>query len=132
MMKEMPSKKSQILSRAAEPEKSGFGDLRVLGFESRRAAEMHSLIERQGGRVFVQEYGVENREFVAELKKRGARVSRVPVYRWGLPEDLSPLKTAILEVSDGHADVLLFTNATQIHHVLQVASEEGLEASFRE
>ena len=83
-------------------------------------------------KVFVQEYGIPNQDFIRGLKERGAHVSRVPVYRWALPEDLSPLRKAILEVSDGHADILLFTNATQIHHVLRVASEEGLEISFRE
>jgi uroporphyrinogen decarboxylase len=54
------------------------------------------------------------------------------VYRWALPADLGPLRSAIADVCDGHADILLFTNATQIHHVLQVAAEEGLESSFRE
>jgi len=83
-------------------------------------------------KVFVQEYGIPNQDFIRGLKQRGAHVSRVPVYRWALPEDVSPLRKAILEVSDGRVDILLLTNATQIHHVLQVASEEGLEISFRE
>lgn len=83
-------------------------------------------------KVFVQEYGIENKELLSELKKRGAHLSRVPVYRWALPEDLSPLKRAIQEISDGKADILLFTNAAQVHHLLQVASEEGLESSLRE
>ena len=83
-------------------------------------------------KVFVQEYGIQNREFLQELKKRGAHVSRIPIYRWALPEDLSALRQAVRRVCDGQADVVLFTNATQIHHVLQVAAEEGLESSFRE
>lgn len=83
-------------------------------------------------KIFVQEYGEQNEEFVAELKKRGAHVIRVPVYRWTLPDDLGPLKNAIAEICDGKVDVLLFTNATQIEHVLRLAAEEGLEPSFRE
>lgn len=83
-------------------------------------------------KVFVQEYGIQNQEFIKQLKKRGAHVSRVPVYRWALPEDLSLLKKAIFDVCDGNTDILLFTNATQIYNVLEVAGEEGLETSFRE
>lgn len=98
--------------------------------------EVLSVLDKGGPikdrKVFVQEYGIQNREFLAELKKRGAHVARVPVYRWALPEDLSTLRRAILEICDGHADVLMFTNATQIHHLLQVAGEEGLESSLRE
>ncbi len=83
-------------------------------------------------KIFVQEYGIINEELIVELKARGARVIRVPVYRWALPDDISTLRKAVAEVSDGQADALLFTNATQLEHVLRVAAEEGLEASFRE
>ncbi len=83
-------------------------------------------------RVFVQEYGIPSKGLIDALKAAGARVSRVPVYRWALPDDLNSLRKAILAVCDGKADILLFTNATQIHHVLQIAAEDGLEASFRE
>lgn len=89
-------------------------------------------IDLKDKKVFVQEYGIPSRKLIEGLKARGAHVSRVPVYRWALPDDLDPLRKAILAVCDGKADILLFTNATQIHHVLQVAAEEGLEASFRE
>ncbi len=83
-------------------------------------------------KVFVQEYGIQNQEFIEELKKRGGHVSRVPVYRWALPEDLGPLRQAISDVTEGKADILLFTSATQAYHLLQVAAEDGLENSFRE
>ena len=41
----------------------------------------------KGLTVAVQEYGVPNTELLQELKKRGAQVLQVPVYRWALPED---------------------------------------------
>ncbi|MGC1720085.1 MAG: uroporphyrinogen-III synthase, partial [Isosphaeraceae bacterium] len=40
-----------------------------------------------GLRVAVQEYGKPNPELIEGLQRRGALVTRVPVYRWALPED---------------------------------------------
>src|SRR5262245_4645973 len=37
--------------------------------------------------VAVQEYGVPNNELLQEIKRRGAQVLQVPVYRWALPKD---------------------------------------------
>jgi uroporphyrinogen-III synthase len=54
-----------------------------------------------GLRVAVQEYGVANPELLAGLESRGARVTRVPVYQWALPEDLEPLRAAIRAVTAG-------------------------------
>ncbi|WP_255424362.1 uroporphyrinogen-III synthase [Acidipila sp. EB88] len=41
-------------------------------------------------RVAVQEYGATNPELIAALAERCASVTKVPVYQWGLPEDLAP------------------------------------------
>src|SRR5436309_6736806 len=45
-----------------------------------------------GRDVAVQEYGVPNRALLEALGARGARVLAVPVYRWALPEDTTPLR----------------------------------------
>jgi uroporphyrinogen-III synthase len=74
-----------------------------------------------GLRVAVQEYGVSNPELLEGLRARGARVTRVPVYRWALPEDLEPLRAACHAVARSEIDVVLFTSATQVVHLLQVA-----------
>jgi uroporphyrinogen-III synthase len=74
-----------------------------------------------GARVFVQEYGASNLQLLAALESRGARVTRVPVYQWALPEDLEPLRHAVRAVADASVDVALFTTATQVVHLLQVA-----------
>lgn len=79
-----------------------------------------------GKRVVVQEYGVGNPELLAGLRERGAVVTPVAVYRWALPTDLEPLREAIRRVAAGSADVALFTSATQIAHVLEVAETMGL------
>ena len=82
-------------------------------------------------RVAVQEYGVPNWELVRELERRGAQVTRVPVYRWALPDDPEPLRRAVRAIAAGDADVLMFTNAGQVANVLRVAAEEGIEEALR-
>ena len=86
----------------------------------------------EGSRVAVQEYGVPNEAFLQQLRERGAEVLRVPVYRWGLPEDIGPLRQALEAIVDGRARVALFTNAVQVEHAMQVASENGLNQSLLE
>ncbi len=82
-------------------------------------------------RVAVQEYGVSNRDLIAGLEARGAAVMRVPVYRWALPEDREPLRRALAAIASSQADVALFTSATQVSHVLQMAEAEGCAEQVR-
>src|SRR5262249_21155902 len=86
----------------------------------------------QGKTVAIQEYGAPNDELVKALVARGAKVVRVPVYRWTLPDDTEPLRRALHAVIGGQADVILFTNSNQIQQVLRFAQEEGLENEFRD
>jgi uroporphyrinogen-III synthase len=91
-----------------------------------------SELSLTGLRVAVQEYGVSNLDLLAALSERGARVVPVPVYQWALPEDLGPLRAACRAlVSDG-VDVVLFTTATQVVHLLKVAETMGLAAGVVE
>jgi uroporphyrinogen-III synthase len=89
-------------------------------------AVLDSNIQLQGKRIAVQEYGVTNQELISGLEARGAEVLRVPVYRWALPENIAPLQTAIREIVEAQADVVIFTSATQVENVFQVAQQEGL------
>ena len=75
----------------------------------------------RGLRVAVQEYGASNPDLLAALEQRGARVTRVPVYQWALPEDLGPLQSAVRTLAAGDVDVAMFTTGTQVAHLLQVA-----------
>ncbi len=90
-----------------------------------------AAIPLQGRRVAVQEYGRSNPELVAGLTARGASVMRVSVYRWALPEDCGPLRHAIKAIALREVDLVLFTTAVQVDHLLQVAAESGLEESLR-
>jgi uroporphyrinogen-III synthase len=95
------------------------------------AQSSDSALNLNGKRIAVQEYGVSNPEFLAELQKRGASVTRVPVYQWALPNDLAPLRSAIHALIDGNIDVVFFTTGVQATHLFQVAAEMNLEEKVR-
>lgn len=86
----------------------------------------------RGARIALQEYGVSNPELIAALADRGAAVTRVPVYRWALPEDVAPLESAIRGLAAGEIDAVLFTTGIQVAHLFQVAGEMNLETSMRQ
>jgi len=84
-----------------------------------------------GRRVVVQEYGAPSPELCAALTARGAVVEPLAVYRWELPEDCGPLRDAVRALAGGQFDLLLFTSAQQVRHVLLIAEELGLTAAVR-
>jgi uroporphyrinogen decarboxylase len=93
---------------------------------------LDSELPINGKRVAVQEYGLSNTALLSSLRGRGAIVTPVPVYRWALPEDLTPLRAAIRSIADQKTDISLFTSSQQVHHLIKVASDEGLEEQLRE
>src|SRR5213080_1624526 len=78
-------------------------------------------------RIAVQEYGRSNPELLDGFRARGAEVTAVRVYQWAMPEDTGPLRTAAERLAAGDFHVALFTTATQIHHLMQIAKQRGLE-----
>ena len=94
-------------------------------------SELDLRIDIRGCRIAVQEYGVTNDEFIAGLEARGAEVHRVPVYRWALPENTGPLRSAVRDIVSGRVDIVLFTNATQVDHLFKIAVEEGVDRKLR-
>jgi uroporphyrinogen-III synthase len=85
----------------------------------------------QGQRVVVQEYGKPVPELTDGLERRGAIVTRVPIYRWALPEDTAPLIATLLAIAERRIGAALFTAGQQVEHVLQVAAEIGIEHDLR-
>jgi uroporphyrinogen-III synthase len=96
--------------------------------------DLLALVDRElplsGKRVAVQEYGTSNDQLLAGLRERGTAVQAVPVYRWALPEDLGPLEQAIRDTVAMKFDLLLFTSAQQLNHVLEVAERMGLRDAW--
>ena len=93
------------------------------------------LMEREvplrGARVAVQEYGQPNPDLIRGLEAQGAVVSRVRIYRWALPENPAALEANLRAVAAGEVDVLLFTSAQQVVHVVQTAERLGLGEAVR-
>jgi uroporphyrinogen-III synthase len=88
-------------------------------------------LDLRGKQVAVQEYGVSNPELLEGLRERGAYVTAVPVYQWELPEDTAPLRTAVEEVIARRIDVALFTTSVQIHHLFQIAEQDGKKGALK-
>jgi uroporphyrinogen-III synthase len=89
-------------------------------------------LDLRGKQVAVQEYGVSNLELLEGLRERGAYVTAVPVYQWELPEDTAPLRAAVEEVIARRIDVALFTTSVQIHHLFQIAEQDGKKGALKE
>ena len=89
------------------------------------------LAKRPERKLALQEYGRPNAEFVAALQALGAEVETFALYRWELPEDTSPLRAAVHRLATREADLILFTSSIQLEHLLQIATEEGLDEPVR-
>lgn len=85
------------------------------GAESARSQPLAGL------RIAVQEYGEPASELHAALESLGATVLPVPVYRWDLPDDVSPVIAAFDTASRDGFDVSLFTTAQHIVHTVRIA-----------
>lgn len=84
-----------------------------------------------GRRVALQEYGVPATALVDELARRGLEVLTVPVYRWALPADPTPLGEAAARISRGDADVAVFTNSAQVEHLFRLGDPDALRRALR-
>ena len=81
-------------------------------------------------RVAVQEYGASNPELLSELTVRCTEVVKVPVYQWGLPEDLRPLRECVHGIVTGNVDVVLFMTAVQVIHLFEVAEQMSFRSEL--
>ncbi|MFN0195349.1 MAG: uroporphyrinogen-III synthase [Planctomycetaceae bacterium] len=98
--------------------------------------ELLIVVDRElavsGKTIALQEYGKPSTELHVAIRDRGAALLTVPVYRWDLPENVGPLQEAIRSALEGKFDVLLFTSAQQIAHVLLIANQMGIAAGWKE
>jgi uroporphyrinogen-III synthase len=90
---------------------------------------LRAIEGRPERRVAVQEYGKPATELIEALQKRGGDVTRVPVYQYGLPEDVAPLREAVMQLARKEVDVSLFTTSQQVVHLIEIARQMDLEAA---
>ena len=88
------------------------------------------VVQISGKELILQEYGKPNQRLEVELKERGAIVTTVAVYQWALPEDISLLQEAIRKICTREFDLIMFTSAQQLYHLLQVGADLGLSAEL--
>jgi uroporphyrinogen-III synthase len=85
-----------------------------------------------GQRIAVQLYGEPLPEFTDSLRKAGAKVIEVPVYRWSRTDDSTPLRRLVGQAVAGTIDAITFTSAPAVTATLAVAVEDGLDEAFLE
>jgi uroporphyrinogen-III synthase len=83
-------------------------------------------------RIWVQEYGRPNAELVEALSSRAKTVETVALYGWTMPDDLSPLKSAIAAMIAGTAKIACFTTGVQADHLLELAHRLSLDKALRQ
>jgi len=89
---------------------------------------VEAVAARTERRIAVQEYGRPNLEMNAALEKLGAFVTPIVLYRWELPADVEPLRTAVRRLAGRQFDVILFTSSIQLDHLMMIANTLGLES----
>ena len=85
-----------------------------------------------GRRVAVQLYGQPLPDFTGALRRAGAEVIEIPVYRWSRTEDSTPLRRLVGQAVAGTVDAIAFTSAPAVAATLAVAAEDGLEEALVE
>ncbi len=118
----------RVDARAAEPNTwhevvQSVLEVAASSLADKPAASDESTKPLNSCRIAVQEYGEPSSELYAELENLGADVLPVPVYKWSLPDDTSPVEAAIESTIRGEVDVVLFTTAQHLVHVLEVAEK---------
>ncbi|AUS78202.1 uroporphyrinogen-III synthase [Actinoalloteichus sp. AHMU CJ021] len=91
------------------------------------AEVLDELLRRDldGRRIAVQEQGEPMTEFCEALRRRGAEVIPVGVYRWTDPEDVGPLDSLIDAVARAEVHALTFTSAPAATNLLRRAERTG-------
>jgi uroporphyrinogen-III synthase len=79
----------------------------------------------EGRRIVVQLHGDPQPDLVSGLRRAGAEVLTVPVYRWELPEDLAPVQQLVTGAIAGDVDCVTFTSAPAVTGLLTVADALG-------
>jgi uroporphyrinogen-III synthase len=73
----------------------------------------------------VQRYGAANERLRDALQARGATVREIATYRWGLPQNLQPLRDLLNALYASQVDAVVFTSAVQVQNLYTVAAAEG-------
>jgi uroporphyrinogen-III synthase len=127
--------KVRILARGPKAR----GAIRAAGLQEEWSPETESCDEVlrhllgagvEGARIAVQLYGEPLPEFMDALRRAGAEVVEIPVYRWSRTDDSTPLRRLVGQAVAGTVDAITFTSAPAVTATLAVAAEDGLEEAL--
>jgi uroporphyrinogen-III synthase len=127
--------KARILARGPKAR----GAVRSAGLQEEWSPESENCTEvldyllatgPAGCRVAVQLYGEPLPEFTEALRRAGAEVVEVPVYRWSRADDSTQLRRLVGQAVAGTVDAITFTSAPAVTATLAVAAEDGLEEAL--
>ncbi|MEC9005786.1 MAG: uroporphyrinogen-III synthase [Nitrospirota bacterium] len=85
-----------------------------------------------GFTIGIQEYGTTNEELMKALTNRGAIAIGIPVYRWALPDNIEPLQHVLDAITSQSIDVVLFTSAAQVTHIVKLLHKTQNLERFRQ
>ncbi|MFV0259225.1 MAG: uroporphyrinogen-III synthase [Acidimicrobiales bacterium] len=75
-----------------------------------------------GARVAVQQDGAGALDLCRRIEALGAKVTRVPVYRWSLPDDMTAAEALVRAVVDGRVHGITFTARPAVENFLEIAT----------
>ena len=84
-----------------------------------------------GERVVIQMDGSGDSVEVERLRRAGADMLTLPVYRWTFPQDRDPATRLAQSVIAGKVQAVTFTAGPAIRNWLAIAAAEGVEADLR-
>lgn len=123
-------RRARLIARGAKP----CGAIRAAGLSESWSAPSESCEEilREllasgiaGKRIAVQLHGGPQEKFVAGLRGGGADVVEVPVYRWTVPDDTTPILRLVEQTLAGQIDAITFTSAPAVTSLLDVAGRDA-------
>ena len=65
-------------------------------------------------------------------KAKAPEIIEIVTYRWGLPEDTTPLLRLIDALGRDEIDLVAFTSASQASNLFTIAQYDGKEASLKQ
>jgi uroporphyrinogen-III synthase len=104
--------------------------------ESRPGERMADLLDHlraegvAGRSIAVQHYGAPDHRSVGILEGWGARVVEVPVYSYGLPDDVTAANQLIDAVVNQRVDAVTFTSAPSVVHLVRLAEQLGADTAL--
>ena len=52
-------------------------------------------------------------------------MTTVPIYKWSMPEDVAPLRSAVQAIVDNEIEIVILTAGIQLVHLLRVGCRDG-------